>query len=117
KLLALRPPPGHSWTLSLDYLGDRGPGFGTDYNYAVPGAAPGLASPARGILRAYGINDRAGTDVLGGNRGPVEDPLPPGFRGRAFWRHQQEIADGLYFQGQLAYVSDQNFLEQYYKQE
>jgi hypothetical protein len=117
KLLALRPPSGHSWTLNLDYLGDRGPGFGSDYTYSVPAAAPGLASPARGLIRSYWINDRRDSDILGGDRGPVQDPFPPGFRGRAFWRHQQEILDGLYFQGQLAYITDQNFVEQYYKQE
>jgi hypothetical protein len=33
------------------------------------------------------------------------------------WRHQQEILEGMYFQGQVAYLSDKNFLEQYYKNE
>jgi hypothetical protein len=33
KLLALRPPPSHRWQLHLDYLGDRGPGLGSDYYY------------------------------------------------------------------------------------
>lgn len=116
RLLALKPPEGHSWGLNLDYLGDRGPGFGTDYSYALA-RDKNVGYTTRGLIRGYGIDDRADADILGGDRNPVQDPFPPGFRGRAFWRHQQEFYDGLYFQGQLAYVSDQNFLEQYYKQE
>lgn len=112
-LLALRPPPGHRWLLNLDYLSDRGPGFGTNYTYNLPPTEPGW-SPTFGSVILYGINDR-GTDILGGFRGPQLPP--PEFRGRAGWRHQQELLEGLYFQGQVAYLSDQNFLEQYYKQE
>src|SRR5207245_2315709 len=61
-----------------------------------------------------GIDD-GGVDVLGGDRGP--QPTHPAIRGRALWRHQQEIMEGLYFQGQIAYLSDQNYHEQYFKQE
>jgi hypothetical protein len=112
-LLALRPPPGHRWLLNADYLSARGPALGSDYNYNLPAAKPGLA-PTVGLIRLYGINDN-GTDLLGGDRGPQLPP--PTFRGRASWRHQQEVLEGVYFQGQIAYLSDQNFLEQYYKQE
>ena len=69
---------------------------------------------SEGMVKLYGIHDE-GVDILGGNRGP--EPVPPEFRGRAGWRHQQEILEGLYFQGQVAYLSDKNFLEQYYKNE
>ena len=112
-LLALRPPVGHRWRLDLDYLSKRGPAIGTDYIYNLPPASPSL-SPTMGLIKLYGINDQ-GVDILGGDRGP--QPTPPEFRGRAMWRHQQEILEGLYFQGQVAYLSDMNFLEQYYKYE
>jgi hypothetical protein len=114
ELLALRPPPYHKWRLSLDYLGKRGPAAGSDYNYRVPGET--LADPPRGVgyITLYGIDDN-GFDLLGGARGI--GPMPPEFRGRATWRHQQEVIDGLYFQGQLGLLSDRNFLEQYYKNE
>lgn len=115
RLLALKPPPGHRWILNLDYLDYRGPGFGTDYSYN--NSRPGQPWGPRGLIKAYGINDKATEDTLGGDRGPIQTDPPPGFRGRAMWRHQQEILEGLYFQGQGAYVSDQNFLEQFYKQE
>lgn len=113
ELLALRPPPGHSWNLNADYLSERGPAIGTDYLYTLPPAPGGLAGP-QGLVKLYGMSDR-GEDILGGFRGP--EPTHPDFRGRALWRHQQEILEGMYFQGQVAYLSDKNFLEQFYKQE
>lgn len=114
KLLALRPPPGHKWRLNLDHLGDRGPAAGTDYYYTLQPRPETPISPGYGMLRLYGIND-GGVDVIGGGRGP--QPTHPALRGRALWRHQQELMEGMYFQGQVAAISDQNFLEQYYKQE
>ena len=112
-LLALRPPPGHRWRLNVDYLSKRGAALGTDYLYKLPGSTPGMWG-SEGMIKLYGIHDE-GVDILGGNRGP--EPIPPDFRGRAGWRHQQEILEGTYFQGQVVYLSDQNFLEQYYKNE
>src|SRR5262249_14590338 len=114
ELLALRPPPGHSWRLNLDYLTKRGPAGGFDYLYRIPGVSPGDPSPGAGFIKIYGISEQ-GFDLLGGFRGPT--PMPPDLRGRATWRHQQEITDELYFQGQLSMLSDMNFLEQYYKSE
>lgn len=132
KLFALRPPDGHKWRLHLDYLSDRGPGFGTDYDYRNPNFF-GYGGPNFGSIRAYGIPD-GGPDNLGGFRGPEpvqSNPHPDErfFRGRAVWKHQHELladrdADGLLTAGpyvtmqrQLAYQSDKNFFEQYYKVE
>src|SRR5262249_20487222 len=94
-------------------LSERGPAFGTDYRYDLPPASPGLMGTS-GLIKLYGIFDH-GTDVLGGNRGP--EPEQPPFRDRVLWRHQQEILDGLNFQGQFAYLSDKNFFEEFYKTE
>ncbi|HEV3438479.1 MAG TPA: hypothetical protein VG122_14040, partial [Gemmata sp.] len=115
ELVGLRPPIGMKWTLELDYLSERGPGFGSDYKYHLPPSdlASGLMG-ADGLIKYYGIPDH-GLDDLGGNRGP--EPTQPGFRERFLWRHQQEFTPDLFFQGQLAYLSDKNFLEQYYKSE
>jgi hypothetical protein len=119
KLLAIRPPPSHKWRLHLDYLSDRGPGGGTDYGYTVPNRqaadfGPGLPPSGRGFARLYALSDN-GVDNVGDDRQP--NPTHPVVRGRAGWYHQQEVTDALYFQGQVSYLSDQNFLEQYYKQE
>jgi hypothetical protein len=113
-LLALVPPPGDRWRLNLDYMSKRGPAGGTDYNYLVPGAAPGEPSIGAGMIKLYAISDK-GFDILGGFRGP--EPMPSQARGRFLWRDQRELTDELYFQGQGAYLSDMNFLEQYYKNE
>ncbi len=115
ELLALRPPKGHAWRLNLDYLSERGLGGGTDYTYRIPPAEPGEYPIGSGLIKLYGIQDN-GEDVIGSGRGP-EPPPKNGLRGRAQWRHQQEVLEGLYYQGQITYLSDKNFLEQYYKQE
>ncbi|MDB5308751.1 MAG: LPS-assembly protein LptD [Gemmataceae bacterium] len=114
KIIGIKSPPGHKWLLHLDYLSSRGPAAGTDYYYSLPPREDRVTPAGLGFARLYGIND-TGQDVIGGGRGPLLDH--PVSRGRALWRHQQEITDELYFQGQIAYLSDQNFLEQYYKQE
>lgn len=117
KILALKPPPGHNWRMDLDYLSDRGPAAGTEYNYTLQPREPGQFSPGRGNIRLYGIND-GGVDVVGNGRGP--EPVHPQNRGRIGWRHVQDLnnlVDGLTFQGQVAYISDKNFLEQFYRQE
>jgi hypothetical protein len=114
ELLALRPPPGHTWRLALDYLSKRGPAVGSDYYYRIPGTNPGDPPLANGLLRLYGIDDK-GYDLISGGRGV--QPMPPELRGRALWRHQQELSEELYFQGQIGLLSDKNFLEQYFKNE
>jgi hypothetical protein len=114
ELLALKPPPGHRWHLELDYLTRRGLGYGTDYQYQIPPQPTSTLSQPLGWAKLYGIEDH-GTDVLGGNRGP--EPPQPDYRARATWQHQQEIIQGLYYQGQFSYLTDKNFLEEYYKQE
>ncbi len=115
ELLAIRPPPGHKWRVDLDYLSRRGPALGTTYTYTVPSREPGEPLAGAGLIKFYGLSDQKDADILGGFRGP--EPHNPDFRGRAMWRHQQEITQELYFQGQLALLSDKNFLEQFYKNE
>ncbi|MGL4421983.1 MAG: hypothetical protein ACRCZF_15050, partial [Gemmataceae bacterium] len=124
KLIALKAPKGHSWRLNLDYLSDRGTGFGTDYDLSAPSLF-GFGNQLSSTLRLYGIRD-GGIDNIG-QRGP--EPVKPDFRYRALWNYQQELfADRepetmLYtgaqvsFQRQFAWSSDKNFLEQYYYQE
>ena len=116
KLLALRPPPGHRWRLDVDYLSDRGPALGTMYNY-IGADFLGLGQQHSGFLRLYGIQD-GGVDQLGSGRPDVGHPE---YRGRAQWRHNQDLYEyGTTFLRTIAqaeYLSDKNFLEQYYKQE
>ena len=122
KLFALKGPPGHQWTLFADYLSDRGPGFGSAYEYigtdlfGYGETRPDRALPYSGLLKAYYINDK-GEDVLGGDRGP--EPIKPENR----WRFQAQHIQDLYENGtsylrsmtNIEYITDKNFLEQYYK--
>jgi hypothetical protein len=115
ELLGLKPEIGQRWTLEADYLSQRGPGIGTDYRYRAPPTDPesGMLG-VTGLIKYYALEDH-GLDDLGGYRGT--EPTQPGFRDRFLWQHQQDFTPDLYFQGQLAYLSDKNFLEQYYKTE
>lgn len=117
KLIGLRPAPGHSWHLDIDYLSDRGPAGGSRYDYRDPDFF-GFGGANTGFLRGYVISD-GGQDVLGSFRGT--EPPKPTVRGRAQWQHNQDIYEDrdtyVRAMAQVEYLSDKNFLEQYYKQE
>ncbi len=119
-----RPPDGVDWDLDVDYLSLRGPGGGTSLLYNRPSFL-GLQTPASGDLDAWFIGD-VGRDNLGLNR---RDFIYPGFpdrtfRGRSFWRHRQDLGGttdsffgGWQLRGTAGWISDQNFLEEYYEAE
>jgi hypothetical protein len=113
-LLGLQPLPDSRWRLNLDYLTNRGPGMGSDFDYA--GKDPfGVPGHYTGMVRTYGIFD-TGTDILGGGRGETDNH--PEWRGRVLWRQNVfDLPYGFTVQSQLAALSDHNFLEQYYKTE
>ncbi len=117
KLLGVRPQAGQKWYLDADYLSDRGPAGGSRYIYANTDFF-GFGGPNTGLVRGYVISD-GGEDVLGSFRGP--QPEKPYVRGRVGWTHNQDIYENgptfLRLMGQIEYLSDKNFLEQYYKQE
>jgi len=113
KLLGYRPPPGHSWSVNLDYLSLRGPAIGTDYVYKD---LFGLGTKNSGSFSAYGVYDNLRRDLIA-FRGI--EPINPYYRGRVSWLHNQDIyefgTDYMRYMGQLAYQSDKNFYEQYFK--
>ncbi len=87
----------------------------------------GISNKYEGLIKVYGIYDR-GLDILGGNRGeqilttytpPTYVPIThPDVRGRIFGNlNVQELPSGFSVQGQLAAISDRNFLEQYFPNE
>ncbi len=114
QLLGLRnAPPGIDWTLSTDYLSERGPAVGTNLNYNLPGFL-GYPGPVHGALDAWVIDD-SGTDTLGRDR---RDLAPEqSTRGRALLRHQHYLPNDVEFIAELGYLSDRNFLEQYFENE
>jgi hypothetical protein len=110
--LGIKALPNERWNLMADYMSDRGPALGTSYDLWGPKLF-GFDAPFMTHFLAYGVHDQ-GVDQLGGPRN--DNWAPTGFRGRLDFRHVQEY-DDFSFQGQVAYLSDQNFLEQYYKYE
>ncbi len=117
QLFGLEPMPGVEWDLNLDYLSERGPGFGTGVEYARDGFC-NLNGPTTGRVDVWGINDD-GLDNLGlGRRDIVPEEE---WRGRGFWNHRQHVVGGLLddwtVQAEVGFISDRTFLEQYYESE
>ena len=106
-------PAGTDWDVSLDYLSKRGFGYGASFTYdrddlfGIPGRAAGLAD-------YWGIQDH-GTDNLGQDRCAV--PPEASYRYRLFWQHRQHLPYDLQLTAELGWISDRNFLEEYYKSE
>lgn len=104
-LLGTEKPAGVDAILLTDYFSKRGPGFGLNVDYET--------EDNFGIFRGYYIRD-TGTDDLGNFRdGTVKDPD----RGRITWRHRQFFKDGWELTLEGSYISDPNFLEEYFNRE
>jgi hypothetical protein len=103
-------PSGTKWTFSPDWLSDRGFALGTDFRYDRFGCF-NVPGPVRGDFEVWGIQD-SGLDNLGLDRRQVAPPSKD--RGRLFWQHRHDLPWGLQFTGQTSWISDRNFLEQYY---
>ncbi|MCA9175954.1 MAG: hypothetical protein KDB14_15820 [Planctomycetales bacterium] len=114
QLLGIENPlEGSEWQLSTDYLSDRGLALGTQFRYTGDGAL-GIPGPAKTLLDAWGIKD-TGLDDLGLDRRAV--PPEDEWRGRVLLQHQQEAPMGFQLSAQLGWISDRNFLEQYFESE
>ena len=107
------PPKNTKWSLSADFMSERGVGIGTLYDYQRDDMfnLPGLA---KGQFDAWGLQD-SGLDNLGRDRRALEPEKD--FRGRIFWNHRQLLGDGYQLTGEVGVISDRNFLEQYYERE
>jgi hypothetical protein len=107
------PPEGTDWALSLDYLSNRGPAAGTKFSYDRDFL---FNRPERtfGLFDAWFIDD-GGADTLGLDRvglTPEEE-----IRGRLLARHRQELPNHWQLTAELGYITDRNFLEQFFEQE
>lgn len=114
QLLGLaNPPAGVDSVLLTDYLSERGPAIGTRTTYELPRLF-GFAGPVQGTYDSYLLDDD-GLDVLGnGRRGltPEEN-----IRGRTTLRHRHYLPNDWEFMAEIGYLSDRNFLEQFFEQE
>ena len=105
-ILGLERPDGFDGTLRLDYFSKRGPAVGANLDYET--------DDSFGLFRGYFIND-TGKDNLGGRFRNLEPDSET--RGRFTVRHREYLPDDWQLSFELSYVSDRNFLEEYYEQE
>ncbi len=113
QVLGIRAPQGTRWTGVLDYLSERGLGYGSEFDYTRQGLL-GIPGSVSGQYRSWFIRDN-GQDSLGRNRFnlvPERD-----YRGRVIAKHRHQFAPGYSLRAELGYISDRNFLEQYYERE
>lgn len=105
------PPDGTRWTGSVDYLSERGLGLGSNFQYDRNSV---FGRPGRtfGFLDAWGLQD-SGLDTVGSDR---RDMIPDtDQRGRVLGRHRQRWGEGYQFTAEIGWISDNNFLEQFYE--
>jgi hypothetical protein len=114
QLLGRDPIPGTDWSLSSDYLSERGLAGGTRFEYNRPSFLT-FPGPTIGFIDAWGVYDQGTGDVLGRDRLSV--PIPREERGRLLVRHRQDLPNAWRFSGEIGLISDRNFLEQYFERE
>jgi len=121
-LLNMPRPEGVRSRIFLDYLSLRGPAGGIDTEFANREFF-GIKTNYSGAIKVYGILDRK-QDVLGGDRGnfvlypdqftrvPISHERPRGWASGQV--NFQDLPDGFSVLGKLSFISDRNFLEQFY---
>jgi hypothetical protein len=108
RLLGLQEPEDTEGTFMLDYYSDRGVGTGVEVDYA--------REDCFGRLLGYVINDK-GEDDLGRDDSRRNLEPPRELRGRFSWQHRQFLPYNWQLTSEVSYLSDENFLESYYRNE
>jgi hypothetical protein len=108
RLLGLEEPEGTETTLALDYYSERGFGSGIEVDYAKENYF--------GRILGYVINDK-GEDYLGRHSSRRNLKPERELRGRFSWRHRQFLPYNWQLTTEVSYISDENFLESFYRNE
>ncbi len=98
-------PDGVSLGGNLDYFGEHGPGLGSELDYDLPNLF--------GTFDAYIIPYELGKDELGEGRNDVDREGDT--RGYLRAQHRQYLDFGIEASIEIAYVSDDTFLEEYFR--
>ncbi len=100
----------------VDYYSDRGPAAGIDASYKGGFVTDTTRQPWNfsGDVKSYFVDDH-GVDKLSANRADVEPSEK--LRGRFLWQHQHFLPDDWQVQLRASYVSDANFLEEWFPRE
>jgi len=113
RLWAIDKPQGLDLGVLIDGYTRRGVGLGLEGTYQGDDAL-GVGDRHSGEFLPYYVRDDA-TDILGLDRRSVTTPDPN--RGRLFGRHRHELPNEIFINGEVGWISDRNFLEQYYENE
>jgi hypothetical protein len=113
KIFGLQRSPGTNWTGVLDYLSERGFGYGSKFDYQQQGLF-GIPGQVKGRYDSWFIND-SGQDFLGRGRFNLQPEQTN--RGRVTLDHRHQFAPGYSLRAEVGYVSDRNFLEQFYERQ
>ena len=112
--LAIIRPKDTDWALSLDYLSNRGPAAGTKFTLRTRLSLPPTGAHVRPLRRV--VHRRRRPRYAG--PGPHGLVVPEEeIRGRVLGRHRQELPNHWQLTAELGYISDRNFLEQFFEQE
>jgi hypothetical protein len=115
QLLGIRNvPKGLHWTFTLSNLSKRGFAAGTDVIFNQPSFLGG--GPVTSNLQIWGLHDK-GFDNLGRTRNHLAPEIASRNRGRLLENYRQQLAGNFQLTGQIGYITDRNFLEQYYEAE
>ncbi|MDE0936647.1 MAG: organic solvent tolerance protein OstA [Mariniblastus sp.] len=115
QVLGLSKPTNgkREWIGIVDYLSDRGIGVGSEVDYEKDSFFR-YQGKVKGNYRSWFINDQ-GNDNLGFGRTNIPPEKNP--RGRIWLQHRQDLNTGTVVRAEIGYISDRNFLEQYYEVE
>jgi LPS transport system D len=108
RLLGLVEPAGTDSTLALDYYSQHGFGTGIESEYT--------GDNYFGRMLGYVIHD-TGEDRLGRVSSRRDLKPPRDLRGRFSWQHRQFLPYNWQLTTEFSYISDENFLEGYYRNE
>ena len=114
QVLGIQQPAGTEWIGNVDYLSERGLALGTEYKYQRNGIF-GIPGRVTGNYDSWYLLDDQGTDNLGRGRTaliPEEE-----FRGRTLFQHRHDFSPGYQLRAELGFITDRNFLEQFYERE
>lgn len=100
-----RPKPdGVDMIGRVDVRGQHGPALGLDLDYEL--------AYMYGAVQSYLLPDDHGDDEIG-DRLDVEHDADE--RGQVLWRHRQDLREDWELSLELAYVSDETFLEEFFR--
>ena len=108
RLLGLQEPEGTESTLALDYFSKRGFGAGVETEYQ--------GENYLGRILGYIIHD-TGEDRLGRHFTRKDLEPPRELRGRFRWQHRHFLPYEWQLTTEISYLSDENFLESFYRSE